>query len=90
MLDINRCLVIVRPKQPFLDWLNSVEGDEFTLEDISHDPTSYLVPEYEFNAEQASILDWGYDLMFESELSLWYTEPSLWPPDRPGHVSSLV
>ena len=83
MFDINRCLVIVRPKQPFLDWVQSVDYDaELTLEEIREDPTAYLVPEYELNSEQSQILEWGYDLMFEQELSSWYTDPKLWPPDR--------
>lgn len=83
MLDINRCLVIVRPKQPFLDWLQSVDHEEkLSLEDIQQDPTAYLIPEYALNAEQAKILEWGYDLMFEAELNLWYTDPKLWPPER--------
>ena len=83
MFDINRCLVIVRPKQPFFDWVQSVDYDgELTLEEIREDPTAYLVPEFEDDFEQAEVFAACYDLIFEAELESWYTDPELWPEDR--------
>jgi hypothetical protein len=83
MFDINRCLLIVKPKQPFLDWVQSVDYDkDLTLDDIREDSTAYLVPQYELKSEQAEILEWCYELLFEVELDSWYTDPKLWPKER--------
>lgn len=37
MHSINRTAVIIKPKQPFVDWLNSIPGDEldYSLEKFS-------------------------------------------------------
>ncbi len=45
---LNRSAVVVCPRQPFVDWLRSVEELEepnITLEQL--DKTLYLVPDYE-------------------------------------------
>jgi hypothetical protein len=83
MFDINRCLLIVKPKQPFFDWVQSVDhDDDLTLDYIREDSTAYLVPEYELNSEQAEILEWCFELLFEVELDSWYIDPNLWPQER--------
>ena len=47
---LNRSAVAVRPKQPFLDWVNSVESDSsVTADDLQK--TLYLVPDYEDPAD---------------------------------------
>jgi hypothetical protein len=37
------------PAQPFLDWLHQADptSAELTLEDLRHEPTIYLLPEYD-------------------------------------------
>jgi len=45
---VYRCAVVVKPKQPFLDWMNKIEpANGATLEDLQHDCHVYLVPDYE-------------------------------------------
>jgi hypothetical protein len=41
---INRSALVVRPGQPFLDWLHRVDRTsvELTLEDLRREPTIYL------------------------------------------------
>ena len=57
---LNRCAVAVRPKQPFLDWVNSVEeGDSLTLADLQK--TLYLVPDYEDPEDAEKVLKRVYD-----------------------------
>ena len=84
MAEVNRCLIIVKPKQPFLDWLRSVEPDDKDLqfEDINEDLTAYLVPEVETLDEQEEIIDWCAEFVFERELWSWYTDEDLWPVGR--------
>jgi len=47
MSEINRSLVILRPKQPFLDWGMAVDDEDknLTLEQLAEDSTDYLIPE---------------------------------------------
>jgi hypothetical protein len=83
MAEINRSLIIVKPKQPFLDWVRSIEPDNDTdMEDITDDPTAYLIPELGIEADEEDVIEWCADFIFEYELSSWYTEEDLWPVGR--------
>lgn len=43
---LNRSAVVVRPKQPFLDWLHRADptSGSITLNELEQDPTIYLIP----------------------------------------------
>ena len=47
MEAINRSAIAVKPAQPFLDWLHRVDptSAQLTLDDLSLEPTIYLLPE---------------------------------------------
>jgi len=78
---VNRSAVAVRPKQPFLDWVNSVESDSsVTPDDLQK--TLYLVPDYEDPEDAEKVLKRVYEDIFCRELQGWYTLESLWPRDR--------
>ena len=80
---LNRCVVTVRAKGPFLRWLQSVSGEATTtLDDINLETSAYLLPDYEDEDERQSLLAQYYDLIFESELSAWWTEEDDWPEKR--------
>jgi len=77
--------MVVKPKQPFLDWLNSLDIDDemsLTLEELQNDSTAYLVPEYQTPEDQAEIVVWSHNYVFEEELMGWYTSEEEWPPTR--------
>ena len=83
MYDIDRSLIVVRPKQPFLDWVQSVDYAEgLTLEQVRDDASAYLIPELWNDDERPDILEWCYEDVFEAELGSWYTDPAVWPPNR--------
>jgi len=83
MFEIDRSLIVVKPKQPFLDWAQTVDYQEgLTLEQVREDATAYLIPEPWDKDEQAEILKWCYEFIFEAELESWYTDPDLWPQHR--------
>jgi hypothetical protein len=85
MPEVNRCLIVVKPKQPFLDWLNSLDSEDdvnLTLEELQNDSTAYLVPEYGTAEEQAEIILWCHNYVFEEELMAWYTFEGEWPQTR--------
>ena len=80
----NRTAVIVVPKQPFLDWLRSVDetSGEITVEDLAREPTVYLLPETGSDRQAERRLAEVCHEVFEEELNGWYRVPSAWPSDR--------
>jgi hypothetical protein len=84
---INRAAVIVRYKQPFVEWINAVDphagtkAPKVTLADVNEKNNVYLV-EVEDQEELNKWLELNYDILFEEELNGWYTDPALWPKDR--------
>jgi len=80
---LNRSAVAVRPKQPFLDWVKSVEELDkpgMTLDQF--DKTLYLVPDYEDPADADKVLKKVCEEIFCRELAGWYTDEQVWPTDR--------
>ncbi len=80
---LNRSAVVVRPKQPFVDWLKSVkelELPDMTLDQL--DKTLYLVPDYEDPGDAEKVLKKVCDEIFCRELEGWYTDEETWPKDR--------
>ena len=77
--EINRCVLIVKPKQPFLDWIHSWDEARYTLDDVREESTAYLVPEYEMDDEQMEILADFHQQIFAEELFSWCTDDALWP-----------
>lgn len=92
MLEINRGLMVVKPKQPFLDWLRSIDENELklnldiNLEALRVDSNAYLIPEWETQEELADILIGLADFIFEEELRGWYIDEEFWPTERGGQV----
>ncbi|MGI8733962.1 MAG: hypothetical protein ACR2LM_11785 [Pyrinomonadaceae bacterium] len=82
MSEINRSLLVVKPKQPFLDWAHSWDRARYTLDDIREDSTAYLIPEYELNDEQMVILEYCHGFIFEEELFSWCIDEATWPEQR--------
>lgn len=82
---LNRAALIVRYKQPFLDWINSADPSPsshvFTSTEVNEEHTVYLL-EVEDERGLARWLARHHKELFEGELSGWYTDPKLWPKDR--------
>jgi len=84
MLSPNRTAVIVTAKQPFLEWLHSVDptSHRLTLADLNRDPTIYLLPEAQDEKEASASLVEVCEEIFEGQLEGWFRVPELWPSDR--------
>ena len=84
MSEINRSLLILKPKQPFLDWTRTLddEDQDLSLEEIHHDSTAYLIPELWDDSDQQELLESYYDVLFEEQLAGWWTDETAWPPKR--------
>jgi hypothetical protein len=81
MRAVDRSAILVVPKQPFLDWLRSVDDNnaELTLNDIRSEPAIYLIKEC---VDDLAFLDEVrriFPVIFEQQLEAWWTEPSDWP-----------
>jgi len=81
---INRIAIVITPKKPFYDWLNSIEPGEGIDEEASEDKdnTVYLIPNFDEQSEIDEYLKRIYQGIFENELASWYTDKSLWPAYR--------
>jgi hypothetical protein len=80
---LNRSAVIVTPKQPFLDWIHAADPTSLalTLDDLE-EPTIYLLPDCEDDADLRAHVKNYSDTIFEDQLDGWYRERSGWPADR--------
>jgi hypothetical protein len=82
---LNRAALIVRYKQPFVDWINAVDpvpdSHTLTLAEVNEEHNVYLV-ELEDLHELAAWLEANHRNLFEVELAGWYTNEDLWPKDR--------
>ena len=83
MKEINRSVLIVRAKEPFRRWLNSLpDPGDYTLEEINEDQSAFLLPEYEDDSRKENILMKYFKEIFEEQLNGWWTDPDAWPLQR--------
>jgi hypothetical protein len=83
---INRGLIIIRFKQPFVDWVNEADpyprsGTRMSIEQVNDDSPAFLIHDYA-SEEFENWLEECYELLFEQILEEWYVDPVLWPQDR--------
>lgn len=81
---LNRSIIIIKAKEPFLRWLSSLPEPEnnISLDEINYDNSVYLLPEYEMDDEREDILADYYDIIFEDQLADWWTDSAIWPKTR--------
>lgn len=84
MFFVDRAVAVIKPKQPFADWLNAVPDNdmELSLDSLRADCTVILIPEFDEPEEGVSYIDEIFEQLFAMELSSWYDDPSVWPPVR--------
>jgi hypothetical protein len=79
MYVLNRSAVVLKPKQPFLDWLNSLPGDDkYTLNELRAEPTVILLPEFEDTEDEIRYLKKICSDLFSRQLYSWHTDESDW------------
>jgi hypothetical protein len=88
MYAIDRAAIILKVKEPMVEWIRSLGDDntEVTLEKTRDDSTVYLVPlmDEEIDTAQikAGVTDACWEQWFELELSEWAPEEDKWPENR--------
>jgi hypothetical protein len=81
---LNRSVLVVIPRQPFLDWLHRADptSGDLTLEDLRRDPSVYLLPARDLEPDLEKCLKRFCKAIFEEQLDGWYRVKELWPRDR--------
>jgi hypothetical protein len=80
---LNRCVVIAKAREPFLEWLRGLPDPcDVTLDEVNGFTTSYLLPYFEEDHEWDRILSRYFDLIFEDQLSGWWVNKANWPAKR--------
>jgi hypothetical protein len=99
---LNRSAVIVKPRQPCLDWTRRDDNEglaETVFKTLHEEPTVYLLPEFEDPETQREVLEEFWPDLFEALLEGWSTDERSWPKNRTFetfqecfeiHISSIV
>lgn len=87
--SVNRSLITIYMKQPYVDWINILREKEeveknivYDLEGINEDPTAYLIAEIFDPSDLELYLERYWILLFEMQLSGWMLDKKLWPKSR--------
>jgi len=78
---LNRAVLIVRPKQPFLDWAAQLD-DSGLVPDVEGEQTVHLIPQFDDDGEAHKVLRRVFAEVFERELLGWHTDVAAWPQNR--------
>jgi hypothetical protein len=82
MYEVNRSVIILRPKQPFLDWLSALPGSFEPLPSLSElreNSNAILVPAVDRLGELAEFMAEHCIELFRAELADWCEDDRLWP-----------
>ena len=83
MKEINRSILTVRAKEPFLHWLNSLPDPvKYTMNEVNADQSAFLLPEYEADDKKENLLKKYFKQIFEEKLNGWWQNPDTWPSKR--------
>ena len=84
MRQVNRAIAVIRPRQPFIDWVNSREGGlpGLTQEHERRETRALLIPEPERRQGGRRFIELNFAFIFEDELTVWSRDRSSWPAPR--------
>ncbi len=83
MATLNRSAVVVKPGQPFVDWLHTADPTSchLSLQDLTREPTIYLLPDCDTQAELDAALRERCEEIFIEQLAGWFNDETAWPQD---------
>ena len=80
---INRGVAVIKPKQPFLDWLGRLPDPlDSSLEELRRDCTVILIPDELDDIKASRYMKRIYREIFDAELAAWHLTVDDWPADR--------
>ncbi len=80
--SINRNAIVVKPKKPLFDWINSIDPANPVPLEESSEGTVYLLKEKDSNEQIEKWLQRNFDRIFQNELNNWSIDENLWPQKR--------
>lgn len=82
MFEVNRSVVILKPRQPFADWLSQLPGaPAVDLAALRSNGNALLIPHVD-DLDPADFLAEHFHALFCAELADWCEDDSLWPAER--------
>ncbi|HEY2721658.1 MAG TPA: hypothetical protein VGI82_08035 [Chitinophagaceae bacterium] len=78
--NVKRTAIVINPKNPFYDWLKSIDPNDTSAMDANSDV--YLLRDFETESEMESWLKRNFDLIFSDQLNNWYVDEKLWVTNR--------
>lgn len=84
-LTVNQAAVIVKVKQPYVDWANKLpdnSGMVVSVEELNKSPHTYLIPIYDMSPDIEAFAENVKPYIFENELNGWCTYEPWWPENR--------
>jgi hypothetical protein len=83
VVTLNRSAIIVKAKQPFLDWIRAMDPTTGALDlaDLNREPTIYLIPESANENDAYQYLQRVYVEILQQELSERYPHRGDWPSE---------
>ena len=82
MYSINRSAIKIKPKQPFVDWINTNGEDKVTPQQLSGDSPIILLREFFKESDEEKCLKSKYEEIFFHQLWAWCTDEAVWPESR--------
>jgi hypothetical protein len=79
---INRSVVIVYAKQPFVEWLNRTLADNVAIEEVNEGCPAFLIEDFEYEDDAAEAVYEEWEVYFETWLESWIEDEALWPKER--------
>jgi hypothetical protein len=80
---IKRSLVLIKAKQPFINWVNRKPFSiPLTPADVNQDCLTILVPDFNTSAELMAYIAPFKEIWFEIELATWNQDEQSWPNPR--------
>ena len=84
-LTVNRAAVIVKVKQPYVDWANKLPDNSgliVSAEHLNKTPHTYLIPTFDMSPDIEAFAEEMKPFIFENELNGWCTYEPWWPQNR--------
>jgi hypothetical protein len=78
---VHRSALVVKPRQPFFNWLKSIDPEENT-DELSSESSVYLIQLFDEKEQIENWLKRSFGDLFEDQLNGWYTDESMWPQKR--------
>jgi len=81
---VDRTALVLKPRQPFYDWLKSIEPDNNEPEKLDNEegPMVYLLPDFDEMKDVEKWLKKNFDMIFTDQLNNWYTDETIWVQNR--------